>query len=68
MAGDGEISPAGRIQFAEGTNLASKNPRISPVPSGLMEKTVDLDGEEQARRIADQDRNQKKKQVCLPLP
>lgn len=65
MAGDGEIGPAGRIQFAEGTNPAAPNPRTSPVPSGLMEKSVDLDGEEKARRIADQDKNQKRKQVCI---
>ncbi|KAM7190207.1 potassium transporter domain containing protein [Naviculisporaceae sp. PSN 640] len=63
MAGDGEISPAGRIQFAAGTNPAPPKPRTSPVPSGLMEKSVDLDGEEKARRIADQDKNQKRKQT-----
>lgn len=60
MAGNDNITPS-HVQFADGIHPAKK--RISPVPS--LEKELDIDDEERARRIADEDFNHKKKQVWV---
>ncbi len=57
--------PAPRLTFAHGIQSAE-----NPAAEGLFEKdselSRDLDEEERARKIAEQDFNQKKKQVGLP--
>ncbi|KAK3381774.1 potassium transporter-domain-containing protein [Podospora didyma] len=66
MAAEGDSPPA-HIQFADGIAPARAKPSAA-VP-GLFEKDLkdlsnhDLDQEERARRIADEDRQQKKKQT-----
>ncbi|KAK3316900.1 potassium transporter-domain-containing protein [Apodospora peruviana] len=60
---DDEITSA-RIQFADGISPWAGEKKSSPVASAFLERSLDdIDQEEKARRIAETDLNQKKKQT-----
>ncbi|KAK3332684.1 potassium transporter-domain-containing protein [Cercophora scortea] len=58
-----EVAPAPRIQFADGIKPKTKGDKPSPTASGSFEKEHDLNYEERARKISEQDLNEKKKQT-----